>query len=102
MLCLGLFSSLLAGCGGPPQVRITQEIKSHLGEAYYHWRAQALQLTVAQTKARDLALPDISGPPAEIEAAMAGEAAAIWRDQCSICHGLDGKPPTALAALVAR
>lgn len=64
---------------------------SHLGEAWYAFRAEALGLSVAEARARDAAMPT-DAPPADFgDEATRREARALWRDHCAACHGTRGR-----------
>ena len=68
----------------------------HIGEAFFQWRAERLSISVPAAKRRDEGLPGDQGPPPNVDQDMQREAAAIWRDLCGQCHGLDGRPPESL------
>ena len=68
-----------------------------MGDAWFPWRAQTLGISVDEARQRDAALPsgdDGEAPPGDtLDEYTAREASAIWRSDCSACHGLDGKAP---------
>ena len=83
---------LLASCAGPRPPVIGPDMTPHPGEAWFAYRAASLGITEQEARARDADLPT-AGPPAEgtLDLTVAREAAALWRDVCAACHGLEGK-----------
>lgn len=92
---LGLAALCLLGGCATTQGSAPPEQAPHLGEQWYSWRAQTLGITPAQAMERDAALPGAQGPVPEgiLDQHTAQEAAALWRDICSSCHGPEGQPP---------
>ena len=89
-----LLIGLLTGCGGVKQATVPAGYELHLGEEWFQLRAQQLGVSVQAARDRDLALPE-DEPPPELDEGAAVEAAAIWRDLCSACHGPNGDPEEA-------
>lgn len=79
-----------AGCGGPQQGRASAGDLPHLGTTWFPYRAQALEISVAEARARDAALSEAE-PPEDLDAVVIDEAAAIWRSECARCHGPEGR-----------
>ena len=86
----------LAGC--KPAVRPTpaQVEAPHLGPTWFEYRAKTLNIPLEQAVARDQAMA-VDLPPAAPDDATWNEAVAVWRAQCSSCHGIDGRSPMGTA-----
>lgn len=91
---------LLCSCSGVTQATATADAKPHLGEEWFRYRAEGLQMTVEEAKARDASLSREAppGPPFWDDQTRL-EAAVLWRDLCARCHGPDGDPAEAPAKL---
>jgi mono/diheme cytochrome c family protein len=84
---------LLTGCGAVKPMTVPAGYELHFGDDWFRHRADTLKLTEAQARERDAALAEDS-PPDTDEATLV-EAAALWRDVCARCHGVDGDPANA-------
>jgi mono/diheme cytochrome c family protein len=75
-----------------------------VGEEWFSWRAQTLELTPEDARARDAALPDGSDgtapPPGTLDEHTRVQADLLWRRECARCHGEHGEPPPVRAGEV--
>jgi mono/diheme cytochrome c family protein len=81
----------LGGCAKPERLEAPVELTPHLGEAWYSYRAATLGITPEAAVTRDLAISELRPP--ELDRIARLEAAAVWRDHCASCHGIDGDAP---------
>lgn len=79
---------LAAACAGPTQAT-APDAEPHLGDAWYVFRADDLGISVDAARRRDQTISTFV-PPA-LDATMAVEGAALWRELCAKCHGDDGR-----------
>lgn len=88
-----LFLALFFGCAATPIAPASSPL---IGEAWLSERARAASISLDDARARDSALP-IDEPPEDLEddPMLSPNAAALWRDLCATCHGLDGDPSNA-------
>lgn len=72
-----------------------------LGDDWFAARAQQLGISAEEAKARDAAISE-SAPPGDdrVDHFAREQAAAVWAEQCSKCHGLEGEPPVEMAEKV--
>lgn len=83
----------LAACGGPTHVIAPEGATPSYLDDWFTLRSQQLGISIEAAKARDARLPEDRPPEGlEDDAALAREAAVIWKDLCAPCHGLDGTP----------
>jgi mono/diheme cytochrome c family protein len=59
----------------------------HVGEDWWRFRGEFLQIAPAQAKERDGAISDRQPPPVFWDEQTASEAAAVWGTLCNECHG---------------
>lgn len=86
-----LLTVVTASCAGPTQVTAPADAQPHFGASWFAHRAQILGLTEAEARARDASLPEDAPPEGIFDAALAEEAALLWREQCARCHGPSGR-----------
>src|SRR5687768_11696221 len=84
---------LLCSCASSPVAPASSVL---IGDAWLLERARSSSVSIDAARARDLALP-VDSPPEDLEEdlVLAANAAALWRDLCAGCHGLDGDPSSA-------
>lgn len=99
-LTASIAALLLVACGGPPQAEAPPGAEPKLGDAWFEFRAQTLDIEPGMARLRDEALPGVDGPPPEdaLDGHTAREAAVLWATRCALCHGLDGEPPKEMVA----
>jgi hypothetical protein len=63
------------------------ETPLHVGEDWWKYRGDFLQVTSAQARERDGAISDRQPPPVFWDEQTASEAAGVWGTLCNECHG---------------
>lgn len=90
---------VLVGCSATKPPAPPAGAEPHVGDEWFAWRAETLDITVEQAKARDAKLPDgtdgTAPPDGTLDANTQLEAAILWSQECARCHGANGKPPPA-------
>lgn len=84
----GIAALVLVGCAGPTQPPADGS-QPHLGEDWYVFRAADLGISVEAVRQRDRTISNLVPPP--LDRTMAVEGAALWRELCAKCHGVDGR-----------
>ncbi len=74
---------------------LSKDDKSHDRNGWFLKRAAQFDMSLAEAEKRDLALSE-SHPPEYEDEAIKKEAAVLWRDLCSLCHGANGDPKDSL------
>lgn len=92
---LSLTPLLLISCGSTPPTP-PPGARPHLGESWYAWRGQQLNLSPDEAKARDQMISTETPPASMEDPRLMEEAAIIWQSACAQCHGANGDPSTAL------
>lgn len=84
----------MSSCAGPSRVTAPSGSAVMLRDAWYETRAKELGVSAEETRAKDETFSEESPPGEEqVSAAARVQAASIWAEQCSRCHGADGEPP---------
>lgn len=91
-------AAAFAACAGSSRVAAPQGMSVLIGDEWFAARAQQLGISAEEAKARDAAISDRT-PPGEdgVDRFAREQAAAIWVEYCSKCHGLEGEPPAEMA-----
>ncbi len=86
--------ALVSSCAGPSHITAPADAAALLGDAWFEARAKQLAITAEAAKTRDAAFSASEPPDPDMLGHFVREqGAAIWAEQCSRCHGIDGEPP---------
>jgi hypothetical protein len=93
MLRVRVLVAFAWSCGGIAPALAPPGAEAHYGDEWFVVRAERLGRSIDDVKARDAALSESEPPPEDgWDDQLALEAAILWRDLCSSCHGPDGDP----------
>jgi mono/diheme cytochrome c family protein len=85
-------SLLACACSGPTRVAAPDGARALIGDEWFEARAKQLAISFDEARGRDRAIETAPGVE-NIDSFTREQAAAVWTELCSKCHGLDGEPP---------